>query len=126
MARRGGGRGPRPRLFGMRRADDRVHRGPSRPLERGHRALTWTGAIVSPPVRTVPTIDLTPWFEGGETTRLDVAAKVDAALREVGFLLVMTGRAGRAQGRCTSAPTVRSATRPWTASGSSPTSTPTA
>ncbi|RAY13814.1 isopenicillin N synthase family oxygenase [Actinomadura craniellae] len=36
----------------------------------------------------VPTIDLTPWFHGTEADRLAVAARVDAALREVGFLVV--------------------------------------
>ena len=36
----------------------------------------------------VPTIDLQPWFEGGADERAAVAAQVDAALREVGFLLV--------------------------------------
>ncbi|GAB2470391.1 isopenicillin N synthase family dioxygenase [Jatrophihabitans fulvus] len=34
------------------------------------------------------TIDLTPWFEGDADARAEVAAHVDAALRDVGFLLV--------------------------------------
>lgn len=34
----------------------------------------------------VPTIDLTPWFDG--SGRAEVAAQVDAALQDVGFLLV--------------------------------------
>jgi len=36
----------------------------------------------------VPIIDLTPWFEGGADGRAAVAAQVDAALQDVGFLLV--------------------------------------
>ena len=36
----------------------------------------------------VPVIDLTAWFEGDATARADVAARVDAALREIGFLVV--------------------------------------
>ncbi|GAA4564848.1 isopenicillin N synthase family dioxygenase [Planotetraspora kaengkrachanensis] len=39
-------------------------------------------------MRTVPTIDLTPWFGGGPADRRTVADRVDAALRDVGFLLV--------------------------------------
>ncbi len=36
----------------------------------------------------VPVIDLAPWFAGTEQGRRQVAAEVDAALRDVGFLLV--------------------------------------
>lgn len=36
----------------------------------------------------VPIIDLTPWFAGDAARRAEVAAAVDAALQEVGFLLV--------------------------------------
>ncbi|HEX3592456.1 MAG TPA: 2-oxoglutarate and iron-dependent oxygenase domain-containing protein [Pseudonocardiaceae bacterium] len=36
----------------------------------------------------VPSIDLTPWFDGGEQGRQAVAAEVDHALRTSGFLLV--------------------------------------
>ncbi|HEX2312376.1 MAG TPA: 2-oxoglutarate and iron-dependent oxygenase domain-containing protein [Thermomonospora sp.] len=36
----------------------------------------------------VPTIDLEPWFAGDEAARAEVAARVDAALRESGFLVV--------------------------------------
>ncbi len=36
----------------------------------------------------VPIIDLAPWFEGGADERASVAAQVDAALQDVGFLLV--------------------------------------
>ena len=36
----------------------------------------------------VPVIDLAPWFHGGEDDRARVAADVDAALREIGFLLI--------------------------------------
>jgi isopenicillin N synthase-like dioxygenase len=38
---------------------------------------------------TVPVIDLAPWFAGTVPGRADVAAAVDAALREIGFLLVV-------------------------------------
>ena len=37
---------------------------------------------------SVPVVDLTPWFEGDDAARAEVAAEVDAALRDVGFLLV--------------------------------------
>jgi isopenicillin N synthase-like dioxygenase len=37
---------------------------------------------------SVPIIDLTPWFYGEAEERAEVAAAVDAALRDVGFLLV--------------------------------------
>jgi isopenicillin N synthase-like dioxygenase len=37
----------------------------------------------------VPVIDLAPWFEGTAAGRASVAAQVDAALREIGFLLVV-------------------------------------
>jgi isopenicillin N synthase-like dioxygenase len=37
---------------------------------------------------TVPLVDLGPWFDGGATGRADVAARIDEALRESGFLLV--------------------------------------
>lgn len=37
---------------------------------------------------SVPIIDLAPWFNGGVDARAAVAAEVDAALQEVGFLLV--------------------------------------
>ena len=37
---------------------------------------------------SVPVIDLAPWFSGDEAARADVAAKVDAALRSVGFFLI--------------------------------------
>ncbi|HTW21681.1 MAG TPA: 2-oxoglutarate and iron-dependent oxygenase domain-containing protein [Mycobacteriales bacterium] len=37
----------------------------------------------------VPVIDLAPWFEGTAEGRAQVAAAVDAALREIGFLLVV-------------------------------------
>ncbi|GAA2076257.1 isopenicillin N synthase family dioxygenase [Actinomadura alba] len=46
----------------------------------------------------VPIIDLTPWFEGDESDRRDVAARVDAALRAVGFL-VITGHGVPAEPR---------------------------
>ena len=36
----------------------------------------------------VPSIDLTPWFSGGEDGRRAVAARVDEALRTSGFLLI--------------------------------------
>ncbi|GAA4066663.1 isopenicillin N synthase family dioxygenase [Actinomadura miaoliensis] len=36
----------------------------------------------------VPTIDLAPWFHGDEPARAEVAARVDAALREIGFLVI--------------------------------------
>ncbi|MFN2518118.1 MAG: isopenicillin N synthase family dioxygenase [Jatrophihabitantaceae bacterium] len=36
----------------------------------------------------VPIIDLTPWFAGGAQGRAAVAGQVDAALQDVGFLLV--------------------------------------
>ena len=36
----------------------------------------------------VPIIDLTPWFSGDADGRAAVAAQVDAALQDVGFLLV--------------------------------------
>lgn len=36
----------------------------------------------------VPLIDLTPWFHGGPRERAGVAAKVDEALRDSGFLLI--------------------------------------
>ncbi|MEW9532233.1 isopenicillin N synthase family dioxygenase [Microbispora sp. NPDC049125] len=39
-------------------------------------------------MRSVPVVDLAPWFEAGAAGRAEVAARVDAALREVGFLLV--------------------------------------
>ena len=37
---------------------------------------------------TVPLIDLAPWYAGGADGRAAVVADVDAALREIGFLLV--------------------------------------
>ncbi len=37
---------------------------------------------------SVPIIDLQPWFEGDAAERAEVAAAVDAALQDVGFLLV--------------------------------------
>jgi isopenicillin N synthase-like dioxygenase len=37
---------------------------------------------------TVPLVDLRPWFDGSTTGRAAVAARVDEALRESGFLLV--------------------------------------
>ena len=37
---------------------------------------------------TVPIIDLSPWFRGDESARAAVAAQVDLALQQVGFLLV--------------------------------------
>ena len=40
------------------------------------------------PRPTVPTIDLTPWFDGGGRGRAQVARQVDEALRREGFLLV--------------------------------------
>ncbi|MFC4588457.1 isopenicillin N synthase family dioxygenase [Sphaerisporangium corydalis] len=39
-------------------------------------------------MRTVPVVDLAPWFGGGPADRAGVAAQVDTALREIGFLLV--------------------------------------
>src|SRR5689334_13586253 len=36
----------------------------------------------------VPTIDLQPWFEGDAAARAEVAAAVDRALQDVGFLIV--------------------------------------
>jgi isopenicillin N synthase-like dioxygenase len=46
----------------------------------------------------VPVIDLAPWFAGDEAARHEVAARVDAALREVGFL-VITGHGVPAEPR---------------------------
>jgi isopenicillin N synthase-like dioxygenase len=37
----------------------------------------------------VPVIDLAPWFDGRPQGRAQVASEVDAALREIGFLLVV-------------------------------------
>src|SRR6195952_5162087 len=37
---------------------------------------------------SVPTIDLTPWYEGTPDTRADVARQLDEALQTVGFFLV--------------------------------------
>jgi hypothetical protein len=37
-------------------------------------------------MNSVPVIDLTPWFGGDAEDRAKVAARVDAALREIGFL----------------------------------------
>src|SRR5436309_101312 len=37
---------------------------------------------------SVPVIDLTPWFSGGQAARAGVAAQVDAALQDVGFFLI--------------------------------------
>jgi isopenicillin N synthase-like dioxygenase len=37
---------------------------------------------------SVPVIDLTPWFSGGESGRAGVAAQVDAALQAHGFFLI--------------------------------------
>lgn len=37
---------------------------------------------------SVPVIDLTPWFDGDDEARAAVAAAVDEALQDVGFLLV--------------------------------------
>src|SRR5689334_24880934 len=37
---------------------------------------------------SVPTIDLTPWFEGTSDGKAAVAAQLDAALQSVGFFLV--------------------------------------
>jgi isopenicillin N synthase-like dioxygenase len=42
----------------------------------------------------VPLVDLTPWYAGGDTGRAAVAAAVDAALRDAGFLLVTGHRVG--------------------------------
>ncbi|ETK35804.1 isopenicillin N synthase family dioxygenase [Microbispora sp. ATCC PTA-5024] len=39
-------------------------------------------------MRTVPVVDLGPWFQGGPEDRARVAERVDEALREIGFLLV--------------------------------------
>ncbi len=36
----------------------------------------------------VPIIDLTPWFHGSPEDRAEVAAAVDTALRDIGFLLI--------------------------------------
>jgi isopenicillin N synthase-like dioxygenase len=36
----------------------------------------------------VPIIDLAPWFAGDESARREVAARVDTALREIGFLVI--------------------------------------
>jgi isopenicillin N synthase-like dioxygenase len=54
----------------------------------------------------VPCIDLTGWFHGDAAARAAVAAAVDAALREAGFLLV-TGHGVPAESRAA----VRAATR---------------
>ncbi|PZS15785.1 MAG: oxidoreductase [Pseudonocardiales bacterium] len=43
----------------------------------------------------VPIIDLTPWFEGDSGSRAAVAGQVDAALQDVGFLLVTGHRVPR-------------------------------
>jgi isopenicillin N synthase-like dioxygenase len=37
---------------------------------------------------SVPVVDLSPWFSGGEAARAAVAADVDAALRSAGFFLI--------------------------------------
>ncbi|MEU5881557.1 2-oxoglutarate and iron-dependent oxygenase domain-containing protein [Spirillospora sp. NPDC047279] len=37
---------------------------------------------------SVPIIDLGPWFEGGDGERREIAARVDEALSEIGFLVV--------------------------------------
>jgi isopenicillin N synthase-like dioxygenase len=37
---------------------------------------------------SVPTIDLTPWYEGTAADRTNVARQLDEALQTVGFLLV--------------------------------------
>jgi isopenicillin N synthase-like dioxygenase len=47
---------------------------------------------------TVPVIDLTAWFHGDETERARVATRVDAALSEIGFL-VITGHGVPAEPR---------------------------
>ncbi|WP_433468344.1 isopenicillin N synthase family dioxygenase [Spirillospora sp. CA-128828] len=39
-------------------------------------------------MKAVPVIDLTPWFHGDERERAAVAARVDAALSEIGFLVI--------------------------------------
>ncbi|MFD0851919.1 2-oxoglutarate and iron-dependent oxygenase domain-containing protein, partial [Actinomadura adrarensis] len=36
----------------------------------------------------VPTLDLTPWFQGDKDDRKALAAQVDEALTEIGFLVV--------------------------------------
>jgi isopenicillin N synthase-like dioxygenase len=36
----------------------------------------------------VPTLDLTPWFQGDTDDRKEVAARVDAALTDIGFLVI--------------------------------------
>ena len=46
------------------------------------------------PAPSVPLIDLTSWYDGDETARRALAAEVDLALREVGFLLVTGHRLG--------------------------------
>ena len=37
---------------------------------------------------SVPVVDLSPWFSGGEKGRAAIAAEVDAALQSVGFFLL--------------------------------------
>src|SRR5689334_12267777 len=37
---------------------------------------------------SVPVIDLTPWFSGGQAARAGVATQVDMALQSVGFFLI--------------------------------------
>jgi isopenicillin N synthase-like dioxygenase len=39
-------------------------------------------------MRTVPTIDLTPWFEGGPADRQDIAERVDAEVPDLEPLIV--------------------------------------
>ena len=39
----------------------------------------------------VPVIDLQPWFDGSDADRRRVATAVDAALREIGFLIINHG-----------------------------------
>ncbi len=41
------------------------------------------------PSSGVPVIDLQPWFDGSDADRRRVATAVDAALREIGFLLII-------------------------------------
>jgi isopenicillin N synthase-like dioxygenase len=45
--------------------------------------------VIVAKVSAVPVIDLAPWFDGTEEGRALVAAQVDSALREIGFLLVV-------------------------------------
>src|SRR4249919_2711148 len=69
---------------------------------RGCGYCSRAGASRVPAMGSVPTIDLTPWFEGTDEGKASVATQMDAALQSVGFFLVTghgVSRADRAQVR---------------------------